>query len=177
MNAYAALLRGVNVGGRTRIAMADLRSLLTTLGYTDVRTVLQSGNAVFTAPETDPATLESTIEEALAAELGLTTRCLIRTGPELQTVLTAHPLADVADNGSKMLAVFLSATPDPALAAEHDPVALDPDTIRIGDRVVYQWCPAGIAEAPALVPFLERKWRITATARNWNTVTKLAALT
>ncbi|WP_018683519.1 DUF1697 domain-containing protein [Actinokineospora enzanensis] len=176
MTSYIALLRGVNVGGRAKIAMADLRAVLTGLGCGDVRTLLQSGNAVFTAPEVDPAELESTIEAALAAELGLTTRCLIRTGDEMRAVVAANPLADIADNGSKFAIAFLATEPDPALAAEHDPVTVDPDNIRVGDRVIYQWCPDGLSKPPFLGPFLERKWKIAATVRNWNTTTKLAAM-
>ncbi|MGX7823695.1 DUF1697 domain-containing protein [Actinokineospora sp. 24-640] len=173
MTAYVLLLRGVNVGGRAKLAMADLRAVLTSLGYGGVRTVLQSGNAVFT---TDAVPSEQAVESALAEHTGLRTRCLVRTGDELRAVVAGHPFTAVADNGSRMLAVFLDSDPDPARAAEHDPVALDPDHIRLGERVIYQWCPNGIAEAPELVPFLDRRWKVVGTARNWNTVGKLAAL-
>ncbi|GLZ41279.1 DUF1697 domain-containing protein [Actinokineospora sp. NBRC 105648] len=173
MSAYVALLRGVNVGGRAKIAMADLRSVLAGLGYGDVRTLLQSGNAVFTAAA-KPAAVAAAVESALETELGLTTRCLIRTGDELRAVIAAHPFAEVADNGSRMVAAFLSELPAAAVRAEHDPVALDPERIRLGDRVIYQWCPDGISEAPLMGPYVERKWKVVVTARNWNTVTKLA---
>lgn len=175
MTRYAALLRGVNVGGRTKIAMADLRAVLADLGLSDVRTLLNSGNAVFDS-DADPAELEGRVEVALADRLGLVTRCLVRTGDDVRAALAAHPFDGVADDGSRMLAVFLSADPAPSAAAEHDPVALDPDNIRVGPRVVYQWCPDGVSAAPLLVPFLEKRWRVTATARNWNTVSKLADL-
>lgn len=173
MTEHVLLLRGVNVGGRAKLAMSDLRAVLTSLGYGGVRTLLQSGNAVFT---TDTAPSEQAIESAIAEHTGLRTRCLLRTGDELRAVVAGHPFAAVADNGSRMLAVFLAGDPDPDLAAEHDPVALDPDHIRLGERVVYQWCPDGISQAPELVPFLDRRWKVVGTARNWNTVTKLAAL-
>ncbi len=176
MSAYAALLRGVNVGGRSKISMADLKAVLSGLGYQDVRTLLQSGNAVFTATE-GPDELEAAIEAVLAAELGLRTRCLVRSNADLRAVVAGHPFADVADNGSKMVALFLSANPAPGAGVEHDPVALDPDRIRVGDRVVYQWCPNGVSEAPLVGPFLERKWGVVATGRNWNTVGKLIDLT
>ncbi|SDJ42333.1 Uncharacterized conserved protein, DUF1697 family [Actinokineospora alba] len=174
MTRIAALLRGVNVGGNKKIAMADFRTVLSDLGYDDVRTLLQSGNAVFSAKgnAAKPAAVEKRIEKALA-DLGLTTRCLARTADELQAVIDGHPLVDLADNGSRMLAVFLSEDLDPALADEV--VALAPDHIRIGSRVVYQWCPDGILQAPELVPLVAKRTKIAATARNWNTVVKIGA--
>ncbi|MBC6449272.1 DUF1697 domain-containing protein [Actinokineospora xionganensis] len=171
MTRIAALLRGVNVGGNKKIAMADFRTVLSDLGYEEVRTLLQSGNAVFTAKD-NAAKAEKRIEKALA-DLGLTTRCLARTAAEIQAVIDAHPLVDVADNGSRMLVVFLSQDLDPALAGEL--VALAPDHIRIGSRVVYQWCPDGILQAPELVPLVAKRSKIAATARNWNTVVKIGA--
>jgi uncharacterized protein (DUF1697 family) len=106
----------------------------------------------------------------------MTVRVLVRTGPELQAVIDAHPLTAVADNGSRMFAHFLSADPDPALLAENDPRSLAPDEVVLGDRVIYQWCPNGALESPAVGPFVERKLKLTVTARNWNTVTKLASM-
>ena len=170
---YVALLRGINVGRNKRVAMADLRELLAGLGYTGVRTHLQSGNAVFTAPRGAHA---ARIEAAIADQLDLDVRCLIRTGPELRAVIDGHPLADVATDGSRMMALFLSATPDPALTAAHDPLALDPDRARLGDGVIYQWCPDGVLKAPPVGTTAEKQWKVSVTGRNWNTVTKLAEL-
>lgn len=176
MSGYAALLRGVNVSGHRKIAMADLRELLTGLGFADVRTLLQSGNATFSVDGTNAAALEGLLEATLLERLDLTTRVLVRTGDDLRSVMAAHPFAAKADNGSKMVALFLSANPAPEVAAEHDPRVLDPENIAVGDRVVYQWCPDGVSNAPVLGPWLERRWKVAATGRNWNTVGKLAAL-
>ena len=82
----------------------------------------------------------------------------------------------VIPSGSKLLVVFLSESPDPTLMAEHDPVELAPDRIRLGDRVIYQWCPDGILASPPVGGFVEKHWSVTTTGRNWNTVTKLATL-
>ncbi|MFC5996771.1 DUF1697 domain-containing protein [Pseudonocardia hispaniensis] len=175
MPSYAVLLRGINVGGKT-IAMADLRALLSDLGFDAVRTHLRSGNAVFRTADTPPAELAAWIEAAIAERLGMDVPCLIRTRDELRAVLAANPLAEVADNGSRLMALFLSAEPDPAAAAEHDPTALDPQRIRLGDRVIYQWCPDGILQAPDVSAFVMKHWNLVVTGRNWNTVTKLATL-
>ncbi len=75
-----------------------------------------------------------------------------------------------------MFAHVLSAAPDPALLAEHDPVALDPQWARLGDRVIYQWCPDGLLQAPPVAAYAEKHLGVTVTARNWNTTTKLLDL-
>ena len=156
--------------------MADLRELLLRLGHTDVRTHLQSGNLVFTSRGRNPDALVRPIEQGIKDRLGLSVRCLVRTGKELQAVIDGNPLRDVATDGSKMLALFLSHRPDPTLVAAHDPSALGPEQIRIGERVVYQWCPGGILVAPNISAYLEKHWMLTVTARNWNTVTRLSGL-
>jgi uncharacterized protein (DUF1697 family) len=176
MSRYVVLLRGINVGRAKRVAMADLRALLSDLGYTDVKTVLNSGNAVVTGRKADPAKQAVAIEAAITEKLGLDVRCLVLTAEHVRTILDGHPFAEIADNGSRMMAHILAATPDAALLAEHDPVALDPDRARLGDRVLYQWCPDGVLDAPQIATFAEKKLGVAVTARNWNTLTKLADL-
>ncbi len=174
MPRYVALLRGINVGRHQQIVMADLRALLEGLGHTDVATVLRSGNALLTAAEADARRLEGDIEQVIAAQLGLTVACVVRSADELRAVIAGNPLLDRATDHSKLMAIFLSAAPDPDLLAAHDPSALAPDDIVLGDRVIYQWCPDGILAAPASGTFAERHLEVTATARNWKTVTRLA---
>lgn len=176
MRGYAVLLRGINVGRAKALAMDDLRDVLTGLGYTGVRTYLRSGNAVFSSGDGQPGALAATIEQAIADRLGMNVRCLVRTGAELRAVIGANPLRDVATNGSRLVAHFLSASPDPARLAAADPRDLDPGRIQLGDRVIYQWCPDGISQAPNITEFVDRNLDVVATGRNWNTVTKLSSL-
>ena len=175
MPRYAALLRGINVGKAKPVAMADLRALLEGLGYTEVGTLLRSGNAVFTTRAT-VRTVERAIEKALATEIAADVSCLARTRAEVDAVLAGDPFAGVATNGSRYLALFLSEQPAAKLLAAHDPTELAPDEIVVGDRVIYHWCPDGFLAAPALGPFVEKHLGVRATGRNWNTVTKLAEL-
>ena len=156
--------------------MADLRELLSGLGFTDVATLLQSGNAVFSCRRTKPEVLARRIEAAIREQLGLEVSCIVRSREEMEAVMAGNPLGEVATDGSKLLLVFLSESPDPERLVEHDPVELAPDQIRLGDRVIYQWCPEGILAAPAVGGFAEKHWSVTTTGRNWNTVTKLVAL-
>ena len=176
MPKYVALLRGINVGRHNRVAMADLRELLIGLGYSDVRTHLQSGNAIFTSGAQKPAKLAVEIEKAILDKLGLKIRCLVWSAHELRAVLTGNPLQTVAIDGSKMLALFLLGPLDSELLAVHKPMALARDHIRVGQRVVYQWCPDGILAAPNVGAFIEKNFKVAVTARNWNTVTRLAEL-
>jgi uncharacterized protein (DUF1697 family) len=167
---FVVLLRGIDVGRAKRIAMADLRTLLGGLGFTDVRTVLNSGNAVVTGPDDDPVAHARRIEAAIAGHAGFEVRTVVLTAAELRAIVDAHPFADVADDGSRMMAHVLGEPPDPADA--HDPVAADPEHARLVGRVLYQWCPDGLLSAPGV------GWpdgRLV-TTRNWNTVTKLASL-
>lgn len=175
MPGYAVLLKGINVGGRKKLAMAELRQLLTDLGYTGVVTLLNSGNAVVTTPEGDPEAVRGRVERAIGDRFGAPIPCLVRDADQLRAVIAHHPLREIATDGSRMLAVFVSTDLDPAVRAEHDPEALAPDTIVVGQRVIYQWCPDGVLAAPNLVAHLERRFGVVATARNWNTVGRIAA--
>ncbi len=176
MRRYVVLLRGINVGKAKRIAMADLRALLADLGFTEVTTVLQSGNAIVTGPDADPDEHAAAVRTGIADRFGMDVRCLVLTGERLNGIVDGHPFTDIADNGSRMFAHVLSAPPDPALLAEYDPVALDPEHTRFGDRVIYQWCPDGLLEAPPVGTYTEKHLGVTVTARNWNTTTKLLDL-
>lgn len=166
--ALAILLRGINVGGNKKIPMAELRDLLDGLGYAGVRTHLQSGNAVVVTAE-PAATVARRTEAALAERFGVEVRCLVLDRPYLHAVVDAHPLRDVADNGSRMFAHFLFEPPGDPTELE----ALDPGRVLLGDRVVYQWCPDGLLEAPDVALWIRRAWKTPVTARNWNTVEKL----
>jgi uncharacterized protein (DUF1697 family) len=174
---YAALLRGINVGGNRKVAMADLRELLAGLGYDDVTTYLQSGNAVFSTAGSSPAALSAAIEERLARKFGAPVRVIIRTAAELAGVVGASPLPDGPENPSRFFVAFLSAAPDPQAVREIEAQSFDPDQIWISGPEAYLWCPGGAADTTLTHSFIEKRLGVTATARNWNTVTKLVSLT
>jgi uncharacterized protein (DUF1697 family) len=178
---YAALLRGVNVGGNKKIAMADLRLLLSGLGYADVSTLLQSGNAIFTAPGSDAGPLAAQIEAALAAELGLTSRVVLWTHPQLTAVIEANPFPSAQDEPSKHLVQFLFT---PLTAAERDRIAefdvtpFAPEEFSVGDEVIYFRFPDGMGNSKLAVAFAKHVTaKMVMTGRNWNTVRKLHTLT
>lgn len=168
---YIALLRAVNLGGHKKIAMPALRDTLTALGYTDVTTYVQSGNAVFTAPES-PA-VATDIETRLTADLGLTTEVIVRTADELQDVIEKNPLE--VREPAKFGVLFLYEPPAPSWMDGFDPGDFTPDVVRVADRELYFDLPNGFGRAK-LPLFIGRRLKVPATMRNWNTVTKLAEL-
>ncbi|HEY0452176.1 DUF1697 domain-containing protein [Actinophytocola sp.] len=172
MPTYVALLRGINLAAKRRVAMADLRAWLAELGYADVRTLLQSGNAVFRTAKR-PAAVRREVEARLAVGAGFSIDCVVRTADELRAVVDADPLGSVADNGSRYLVSFLDRA---AVAPAFAPDAFAPELFHVGPNEVYFWVPDGIQNSKVLAAFPTRKGEV-ATVRNWNTVTKLLTMT
>jgi uncharacterized protein (DUF1697 family) len=171
-----ALLRGINVGRAKRIAMADLRVTLERLGYGNVRTLLNSGNVVFTPGArvaSDPA---RRIEKAVAAELGVAARVIVIDAQTLAAAVAGNPLSAVAarDPSHVLLAVPADAGDLRKLAA----VAAktwSPEQLAVGPSVAYLWCPRGIA-ASQLVQTVSRTLDDAVTMRNVATMSKLLAM-
>ncbi|MFF1422226.1 DUF1697 domain-containing protein [Streptomyces sp. NPDC058280] len=176
---YAALLRGINVSGHKRIPMADLRELLSELGHGDVRTYLQSGNAVFTSGSDDESALAAALERAIDQRFGFTVDCLVRGAAYLREVAEACPFPAATLEGKQLHATFFSEHVDPGRLASLDQDAYLPEEFRLGDRALYLYAPNGLGRsklAEALAkPALFKG--VTATSRNWNTVRKLVELT
>lgn len=171
---HVALIRGINVGRAKRIAMADLRALVEDLGYRDVRTLLNSGNVVFTTPRLAPGAAEARIENAMSARIGISARVTVITAAELAAAIARNPLGKVAHNPSRMLVAVLR---DPKDRSRLAPLARQdwaPEALAIGPRVAYLWCPGGL-ESP-LWDAVGRALGDGVTTRNWATMTKLHAL-
>ena len=179
MTTYVALLRGINVGGRRKVPMARLRELIAGLGWTGVRTHLQSGNAVFTVPAGEAGgqgAARKRLEGALAAHFGFDVPCLLRTAEELREVRDACPFPAEGLDPSKLLVLFVEETP----AADHfagiDPAAYAPDEFRHVGRAVYCWFPDGMGRSRLPTALEAVRPRLTVTGRNWRTLTKLIDL-
>ncbi len=170
-----ALLRGINVGRAKRVAMADLRTLVENLGYGDVRTLLNSGNVVFTNPKPDKGDAAARIEKALAEELGVTARIVVLTAAEIATIVRDNPLLEVADDPARLLVAVLSKPAERSKLAALVKQDWAPEVLAVGARVAYLWCSAGILESK-LAPAVSRVLGDAVTTRNWATVKKLHAL-
>lgn len=174
MTQCIALLRGINVGRAKRVAMADLRSLIEGLGFSDVRTLLNSGNAVFQAARPSPTKVASLIETAIRIEFGFFALVIVLTARDLQAIVAENPLPQASDDPSKFLVAFVGKR---AVLGKAKPLfqeSWEPEALAIGSKAAYLWCPRGIIESRLIKAFS----RITvdaATTRNWGTVLKLQA--
>lgn len=170
-----ALIRGINVGRAKRVAMADLRAMLERLGYTDCRTVLNSGNALFTAERDSPSRSSTRIEEAMAGELGVSAPVVALGAADFATVVRENPLTEIADNPSRLLVAFVM---DPANRAKLALLAgerWDPEAFALGSHAAYLWIPGGVLES-RLHRAVEQALGKKVTARNWKTVKRIEAL-
>lgn len=174
MTTYAALLRSINVGGRRKVPMAELRRLLTDLGWSGVRTYLQSGNAVFTTDSADPGPL---LERALAGHFGFEVPCLLRTARELREVAAACPYPADELDPAKLIVLFLEHDPGPGHFDSVDAAAHAPDTFQHIGRAVYCHFPDGMGRSRLPAALEAARPPVTATGRNWRTVQRLIELT
>ena len=153
--------------------MADLRAGMEALGYTDVKTLLNSGNVVFTSGAA-PGKAAASIEKVLACDLGVPARVTVITGEELAAAVAENPLLDIADNHSRL---FVAVLANPADLSKLQPLTKetwDPEVLALGPRVAYLWCPAGPLESP-LSQAVGRALGDGVTSRNWATILKIRA--
>ncbi len=169
-----ALLRGINVGRAKRVSMGDLRAVVGSLGCRDCRTLLNSGNLVFTGPGA-PGKIGAGLEHAISTRLGVESRVTVLDDGELVGVVEENSLAKAADNPSLLLVAFVADVADIAKLKAVEKERWAPEALAIGKRAAYLWCPGGIGKSP-LVEAVKRVLGERVTMRNWATVQKLRAL-
>ena len=172
---WAALLKGINIGGK-KIPMTELKALIEGFGYRDVKTLLASGNVVFSCDEEDGAALEEKLEAALAA-YGLKTDVVVRNHAELTAVIGANPFPDAArDHPNHLLVSFhRDAVPDGLI--EKIPDIYDgPERLKAIGRELYIDYPVDVGHSKLGPAMAKLKFPKLATMRNWNTVGKLRDL-
>lgn len=173
---HVALLRGINVGTAKRVAMADLRALFEELGYGDVRTLLNSGNVVFSAGKADVREAAARIEKGLRQKLGVSARVIALSASELDAVVRRNPLLKLADNPSRLLVGIAENAEDlsrlgPVVEKDWGKEKLAPGTAGAA-RAVYMWVPEGVI-ASKLSAAVNKALGEGATFRNWATMLKL----
>ncbi len=173
MPRFVALLRGINVGTAKRIAMADLRALLESLGYTQVQTLLNSGNAIFSSgTRASAAKLAQTIHAAIPTSLGVETFVIVKTAPEWAAVVDGNIWTTPDVNPSRLLVTL---TQDPAVLNTITALGAMPWTgekLHIGAHAAYLWCADGILQSKAATALL-KGLADAGTTRNWATVLKI----
>lgn len=179
MTTYAALLRGINVGGNKKVPMADLRALLESLGHGGVRTYLQSGQAVFTAGHGDEESLAAGLRRAIEERFGFAVDVIVRDHAYLKAVADDCPFPAAELEARQLHATYFSEPVDAGRLAEIDQAAFLPEEFRLGDRVLYLYAPNGLGRSKLAEHLAKPRLNkgVTATTRNWNTVVKLVELT
>jgi len=176
MPTFIALLRGINVGKAKRVAMADLRALVEGLGYGEVRTLLNSGNLVFTAPKSAGKDAGAKIENAMSAKLVVSSKITLLDATELAAIMAENPFAKQSSaEPNRLLAGVLARPADRALLTPLAKQKWTPDALAVGARVAWLWCPNGQIDSPLAIA----TWKALGdrvTARNMATMLKLQAL-
>jgi uncharacterized protein (DUF1697 family) len=173
---FVALLRGINVGGNRKVPMAPLRSLVEGLGHTEVETLLQSGNVVFTADEEATGAPADALAAAIEAEFGFAVAVLVRTKADLVRVIAANPFPDARAEPKYLHVAFSSRPVTVEALAGIDAERFAPDEYRVGQDELYLWFPNGSGRSKLTIQLFEKALAADLTARNWNTVTKLRDL-
>jgi uncharacterized protein (DUF1697 family) len=169
------LLRGVNVGGNKMVSMTDLRAVMENMGFTDVRTLLQSGNVVFSGPSKAPPALESQIEKEVKKRLDLSVDIHVRTPREWRAVIEANPFpAEARKDPAHLLLTCYKSPLDASSVKAAQQAITGPERLHASGRHLYMTFPDGMGNSKAAV--VVGKTLGAGTARNWNTVLKLAAM-
>ena len=177
MTTFAALLRGINVGGKNTMPMTELKSLFSSLGLSDVATYIQSGNVVFRSSGGEAHELAARIEQRIADDFGIGVAVLLRTSDELAEIASGNPFLGHEADRSRLHVVFLDRPPAPDAATQLDPKRSPPDRFVLHGRQIYLHLPNGAGRSKLTIDYFERRLGVRATARNWNTLTKLLSLT
>ncbi|MCX6258607.1 MAG: DUF1697 domain-containing protein [Bacteroidia bacterium] len=175
MPVYLSILRGINVGGHRKIVMSDLRALYEGLGFSNVITYIQSGNVIFTNDNNPDLT--GRIEQSVFRKYGFQVPVIIRSQQEMQDLLKSNPFLTRPEiNKDKLHVTFLSGEPQPADIQKTMEINYPPDEFIISGRHIFLFCPFGSGRSKLTISFFEKNLKLTATTRNWNTVTELAGL-
>lgn len=174
--AYVALLRAVNLAGRNPVRMAELRELPAALGFSEARTLLQSGNLLFQGPARKPVTVERELHGLARTELGIETDFFVRTAEEWEELVAKNPFPKEAraDPGHLLVAPLSGAPGQNAVQALKEAIT-GREVFRVHGRTAYFVYPDGVGRSRLTMALIERKLGLRGTGRNWNTTLKIAA--
>lgn len=177
MKPFISMLRGINVAGQNSIRMADLTKLYLSLGLTEVTTYLQSGNVVFKSELQDSAELGRQIEQQIRETFGFSVSVIVRSPEYFQKIIEQNPfLQDRNENLAALYVTFFFQTVSAATINNLQLPANETDEFSAGKDAVYLFCPNGYGRTKLNNTFFERKLKVIATTRNWNTLLALNQL-
>ncbi|MCX5359982.1 DUF1697 domain-containing protein [Streptomyces sp. NBC_00124] len=179
MTTYAALLRGINVGGAKKVPMAELRTLMEGLGHGSVRSYLQSGQAVFTAGHGDEESLAAELTAAVEKHFGFSVDVIVRDHAYLAAIADACPFPAAELEGKQLHVTYFSEPVDADRFSAIDQGAFLPEEFKLGDRALYLYAPTGLGRSKLAEQLAKPRVNkgLIATTRNWNTVVKLVEMT
>jgi len=173
MGTYVALIRGINVGGIS-LKMEDLRRMLEYIGFSKVRTYIQSGNAVFESKETNKRRMEAEIAQELKNLLDRDIGVIVKSIEELRRIAQAHPLADLGDSKNLYVTLLSYDPTKPDVEALMETMN-EVDRHEVASRVVYSYYGQGYGNSKRSNNFLEKMLKVVATTRNWKVIQELVA--
>lgn len=177
MNTYIALLRGINVSGYNKIKMVDLQQLFKNEGFENVITYIQSGNVIFSSDEIYISKIEQTIINRIEKQFSYTINVLVLKKNELEKVYNSNPFVEIDNLDFKKVAVaFLDTIPTKEGIAKVEALAATEEKVRCIEKAMYLYCPNGFGKTKLTNNTIETKLKVSATSRNWNTITKLVEL-
>jgi len=174
--AYLALLRGINVGGRNKLPMNELRDLFVAAGCRDVRTYIQSGNVIFRVDPHVVASLPSVMTTHIAERFGYRVPLVIRTAAQIGDVIERNPFVAEGVAAETLHILFLADLPPAPRIAALDPDRSPPDTFMVRGQEIYLRLPHGAARTKLTNAYFDATLATMSTGRNWRTVTTLRAL-
>ena len=176
MTKYIAILRGINVGGKRKILMADLKELFSEIGFADIQTYIQSGNVIFnTKRKDDNIELANKIEQSIAKNYDFKVPVIVRNVEELNEVISNNPFFEKNDI-ERLHLTFLKEVPETEKLDKIKTYDYSPDKFEIKDKNVFVYCSGKYSDSKLTNKFFESKLKVLATTRNWKTVLKLLEL-
>lgn len=177
MNRRIAILRGINVGGKRKILMADLKSMFEKMNFSNVHTYIQSGNVFFDSKkEADNLESASNIEKTIKEEFGFEVPVIIRTPKEIETVINQNPFYKNDTDIIHLHLTFLNEKPTDENQEKAELYSYEPDKFVLKGKDVFIYCDGKFSKSKLTNDFFEKKLKVGATTRNWKTVLKLLEL-
>ena len=174
---FIAFIRGINVGRKNRIKMADLVKTLSLLGLKNIKTYLQSGNILFEHDSFDDINISDEIERKISQEFGISVNVIIRSVDELESIIKFNPfIKDLDIEPSKMHVTYLREIPDKDIIFILEQFKGENENLKFNGKEIYLYLPNGYAKTKLTNEFFEKKLKTVATTRNWKTTTRILEL-
>lgn len=176
MKTYISLLRGINVSGKKKIKMAELKEHYESLGFEDVKTYIQSGNVVFKSKESDVDVLADSIHNKIKEVYSFEVPITIRKGSDIEKIIKTNPFLEKAEDTKMLYVGFMNTIPDPKLVAKTKEITFKDDKFEVIGETLFLYLPGGAGRTKFTNNFFEKKFKVSITTRNWRTTLKVGEM-